>query len=79
MVVAYATAGGFLFQMIEEEQERESIQRGRMAVLTSTDKRVQQLWNIAFRVGIFSYENWTAEARTILKDYQVRNHSICLP
>lgn len=71
LVVGYATAGGFLFQYIEEQQERENIQEARIYVHNSTRRNLDRLWNVTFRLNVLYYDNWTAEAREILLQYQV--------
>lgn len=71
MVAAYSTGGGFLFQMIEEGHERGQIVEGRLFVNLSTKLHIERLWNMTNRLNVLYPENWTAEAKIVLSQYQV--------
>lgn len=71
MVIAYSTAGGFLFQHLEEGQEKQHIKYGRTVVDNSTEESLEELWRITQKLNILYKENWTDEARVVLQNYQV--------
>lgn len=71
MVVAYSIGGGFLFQMIEEGKEEDNIRLGRSLVENHTTESLEHLWRITQQLNILYKDNWTAEAKEVLLDYQV--------
>jgi len=57
--------------MLEEETEKKATEAGRDFVEKSTQNLTEKLWQVQFKFQFFYYENWTAQARLLIDEYQV--------
>lgn len=72
MTALYSTAGGFLFQWLEKDRELLELAAVRRAVDAARAEHVQLLWNLTESLNVLYKSNWTAEAESVLGDFQQR-------
>ncbi|KAG5673410.1 hypothetical protein PVAND_003462 [Polypedilum vanderplanki] len=66
LVVLYCVAGGFLFQKLEEDNERE-VRKGIVHIRGNTTKK---LWDITNKMEYLKQENWTKLAIEQLQGFE---------